>query len=91
MLGQQVASRSVPSRSDILSANGFLKDTPEFIESDLDEAILARNESAHTFKELGPPDLVHLSKSSRSGIKDVIIKSINWANLRSDHITSSQE
>lgn len=51
---------------------GFLKDVPEFIESDLGEALLARTEGSPGFKELGPPDLIHLSKSNgKAGQKDV--------------------
>ncbi|ORY83686.1 Chs5p-Arf1p-binding proteins-domain-containing protein [Protomyces lactucae-debilis] len=55
-----------------MSQNEFLKNTPEFIETNLQESLLARQESSAAFKELGPPDLVHLAKSSgRPNAKDV--------------------
>ncbi|CCG80968.1 Bud site selection protein [Taphrina deformans PYCC 5710] len=54
-----------------MSVSGFLRDVPEFIENELGEAILARSEGAASFKELGPPDLIYLTKSSgKSGSKD---------------------
>lgn len=55
-----------------MSTGGFLRDVPEFIETDLDEVLLARGEGLSQFKELGPPDLIHLTKSSgKSGSRDV--------------------
>lgn len=57
-----------------MSLGGFLKDIPEFIETDLGESLLARSEGAQSFKELGPPDLIHLAKASgKPGQKDVCI------------------
>lgn len=59
-----------------MSVGGFLRDVPEFIENELGEAIIARTEGAANFKELGPPDLIHLTKSSgKSGSKDVSLTS----------------
>lgn len=56
----------------VMSTGGFLRDVPEFIETDLDEVLLARGEGLSQFKELGPPDLIHLTKSSgKSGSRDV--------------------
>ncbi|BFZ53797.1 bud site selection protein [Savitreella phatthalungensis] len=53
------------------SSSSLLKNVPEFIETDLSECLYARSEGMASFKELGPPDLVHLSKSSgRPGQKD---------------------
>ncbi|KTW26180.1 hypothetical protein T552_03071 [Pneumocystis carinii B80] len=40
----------------------FLKNIPEFMESELGESIASRTESLTNFKELGPPNLVHLIK-----------------------------
>lgn len=55
-----------------MSSGGFLKDVPEFIETEHEEALAARSEGSLGFKELGPPDLVHLTKSNgKAGQKDV--------------------
>ncbi|KAK9900039.1 chaps-domain-containing protein [Cystobasidium minutum MCA 4210] len=49
-----------------------LKDVPEFFEVDLGESILARTEALTSFRELGPPDLCHITKTTgRSGGKDI--------------------
>lgn len=37
---------------------------PELLESDVGESVNVRTAALSTFKELGPPDLVHLSKTS---------------------------
>ena len=53
------------------STSAYLKNVPEFIENELSEALYARQEGIAGFKELGPPDLVHLAKSSgRPGQKE---------------------
>ncbi|CAJ0632902.1 16296_t:CDS:10 [Entrophospora sp. SA101] len=47
-----------------------LKDVPEFFETQLDESIVARTET--TFRELGPPDLCHITKANvKPGVKEV--------------------
>lgn len=62
-----------------MSSSAFLKDVPEFIETELGEALLARTEGSVGFKELGPPDLVHLTKTNgRAGQKDV---SLYWVDV----------
>ncbi|KAH6887837.1 chaps family protein [Coprinopsis sp. MPI-PUGE-AT-0042] len=49
----------------------LFKEIPELIEIDLGEAITARTEALTTFRELGPPDLCHVVKSTgRSGQRD---------------------
>jgi len=49
-----------------------LKDVPEFFEVDLGESILSRTESLSNFRELGPPDLCHVIKTTgRSGQRDI--------------------
>ncbi|GAA6008390.1 uncharacterized protein JCM10292_007656 [Rhodotorula paludigena] len=50
----------------------YLKDVPEFIELDLGESLISRTESLASFRELGPPDLCHVIKTTgRAGQKDV--------------------
>ncbi|KAK0513461.1 hypothetical protein JMJ35_004447 [Cladonia borealis] len=39
---------------------------PEIVEEDIESAIESRNEALQTIRELGPPDLVHLVKQSKS-------------------------
>ncbi|KIM78232.1 hypothetical protein PILCRDRAFT_98461 [Piloderma croceum F 1598] len=52
--------------------NASFKDVPELFEVDLGEALVARTESLSTFRELGPPDLCHVQKSTgRSGASDL--------------------
>ncbi|EJT99413.1 chaps-domain-containing protein [Dacryopinax primogenitus] len=47
------------------------KDVPEFFEVELGESLLSRTESLQSFRELGPPDLCHVVKSTgRNGQKD---------------------
>ncbi|CAG8553576.1 15485_t:CDS:10 [Racocetra fulgida] len=49
-----------------------LKDVPEFFETQLDESIAARTENLASFRELGPPDLCHITKSNaKPGVKEV--------------------
>ncbi|KAI5120599.1 hypothetical protein M0805_008076 [Coniferiporia weirii] len=48
------------------------KDVPELFESELGEVLTARTEALASFRELGPPDLCHVVKSTgRSGQKDL--------------------
>jgi tetratricopeptide (TPR) repeat protein len=52
--------------------NATFKDVPELFEVELGEALTARTESLSTFRELGPPDLCHVQKSTgRSGTADL--------------------
>jgi len=52
--------------------NATFKDVPELFEVELGEALAARTESLSTFRELGPPDLCHVQKSTgRSGTSDL--------------------
>ncbi|KAI8595113.1 hypothetical protein EDD21DRAFT_448876 [Dissophora ornata] len=39
-----------------------LRDIPEFIERELGESLQARTDALGTFKELGAPDLCHITK-----------------------------
>ncbi|KAI7891981.1 Chs5p-Arf1p-binding proteins-domain-containing protein [Mucor mucedo] len=49
-----------------------LKDIPEFFETELGEAIIARTDALGTFRELGPPDLCHIIKvNAKPGIKEL--------------------
>lgn len=41
-----------------------LKDVPEFFEVDLGESLISRTEFLTSFRELGPPDLCHLIKTT---------------------------
>ncbi|KAI0777196.1 chaps-domain-containing protein [Trametes elegans] len=53
-------------------ADASFKDVPELFEVDLTESLVARTESLSTFRELGPPDLVQVLKSTgRSGQRDL--------------------
>ncbi|OBZ77766.1 Uncharacterized protein C31F10.16 [Grifola frondosa] len=53
-------------------ADASFKDVPELFETDLGESLTARTESLSTFRELGPPDLCHVVKSTgRSGQRDL--------------------
>ncbi|KAI6007872.1 Chs5p-Arf1p-binding proteins-domain-containing protein [Pisolithus marmoratus] len=48
------------------------KDIPELFEVDVGEALTARTECLATFRELGPPDLCHVVKSTgRTGQRDL--------------------
>ncbi|CAK5272060.1 unnamed protein product [Mycena citricolor] len=48
------------------------KDIPELFEVDLGESLTARTESLSTFRELGPPDLCHVVKTTgKSGQRDL--------------------
>ncbi|KIY45052.1 chaps-domain-containing protein [Fistulina hepatica ATCC 64428] len=48
------------------------KDVPEIFEVDLGESLAARTESLASFRELGPPDLCHVVKSTgKSGSRDL--------------------
>ncbi|PFH45883.1 hypothetical protein AMATHDRAFT_70984 [Amanita thiersii Skay4041] len=53
-------------------ADASFKDIPEIFEVDLGEALASRTESLTTFRELGPPDLCHVVKTTgRSGQRDL--------------------
>ncbi|KAG1840843.1 Chs5p-Arf1p-binding proteins-domain-containing protein [Suillus subalutaceus] len=53
-------------------ATASFKDVPELFEVELGEALTARTESLATFRELGPPDLCHIVKSTgRTGQRDI--------------------
>ncbi|KAJ7054475.1 Chs5p-Arf1p-binding proteins-domain-containing protein [Mycena amicta] len=53
-------------------ATAVFKDIPELFEVDLGEALTSRTESLSTFRELGPPDLCHVVKSTgKSGQRDI--------------------
>ena len=41
------------------------------VEEEIETAIESRNEALQTIRELGPPDLVHLVKQSKSGGRQV--------------------
>ncbi|POY75682.1 hypothetical protein BMF94_1305 [Rhodotorula taiwanensis] len=50
----------------------YFKDQPEFIELDLGESLISRTETLASFRELGPPDLCHVIKTTgRAGSKDI--------------------
>ncbi|KAF9236058.1 Chs5p-Arf1p-binding proteins-domain-containing protein [Melanogaster broomeanus] len=53
-------------------ADASFKDVPELYEVEVGEALTARTESLATFRELGPPDLCHVVKSTgRTGQRDL--------------------
>lgn len=53
-------------------ADASFKDLPELFEVELGEVLAARTESLTTFRELGPPDLCHVVKTTgRSGQRDL--------------------
>ncbi|KAF7338736.1 hypothetical protein MSAN_02195900 [Mycena sanguinolenta] len=53
-------------------ATATFKDIPELFEVDLGESLTARTESLSTFRELGPPDLCHVVKSTgKAGQRDI--------------------
>ncbi|KAJ7034502.1 Chs5p-Arf1p-binding proteins-domain-containing protein [Mycena alexandri] len=53
-------------------ATATFKDIPELFEVDLGESLTARTESLSTFRELGPPDLCHVVKSTgKTGQRDL--------------------
>ncbi|KAH9959408.1 chaps-domain-containing protein [Russula dissimulans] len=55
-----------------MAAEAAFKDVPEIFEVELGEAIIARTEALATFRELGPPDLCHVVKSTgRAGQRDM--------------------
>ncbi|BEJ17282.1 hypothetical protein CspHIS471_0606830 [Cutaneotrichosporon sp. HIS471] len=51
----------------------LFKDIPEFVETDIGEALAARTETLASFRELGPPDLCHVVKSygTKAAQKDI--------------------
>ncbi|KAF9046014.1 chaps family protein [Hymenopellis radicata] len=52
-------------------AEASFKDIPELFEVELGESLTARTESLSTFRELGPPDLCHVVKSTgKAGTRD---------------------
>ncbi|KAH9835388.1 chaps-domain-containing protein [Rhodofomes roseus] len=53
-------------------ADAAFKDVPEIFEVDVGEALSARTEALSTWRELGPPDLCHVMKSTgRNGQRDL--------------------
>ncbi|KAF8340855.1 Chs5p-Arf1p-binding proteins-domain-containing protein [Amanita rubescens] len=53
-------------------ADASFKDIPEIFEVELAESLAARTESLTTFRELGPPDLCHVVKTTgRSGQREL--------------------
>ncbi|KAI9507849.1 Chs5p-Arf1p-binding proteins-domain-containing protein [Russula earlei] len=55
-----------------MAAEAAFKDVPEIFEIELGEALIARSEALATFRELGPPDLCHVVKSTgRAGQRDM--------------------
>ncbi|EJF63882.1 chaps-domain-containing protein [Dichomitus squalens LYAD-421 SS1] len=53
-------------------ADASFRDVPEIFEVELGESLTSRTECLSTFRELGPPDLVHVLKSTgRSGQRDL--------------------
>ncbi|KZT24160.1 chaps-domain-containing protein [Neolentinus lepideus HHB14362 ss-1] len=53
-------------------AEATFKDIPELFEVELGESLTARTESLSTFRELGPPDLCHVVKSTgKAGQRDL--------------------
>ncbi|KAM0748531.1 chaps family protein [Meredithblackwellia eburnea MCA 4105] len=51
---------------------GELLDVPEFIEVDIGESLISRTETLASFRELGPPDLCHVIKTTgKAGSKDI--------------------
>ncbi|KAF9527483.1 chaps family protein [Crepidotus variabilis] len=52
-------------------AEASFKDIPEIFEVDLGESLTARTEALSSFRELGPPDLCHVVKSTgKAGTRD---------------------
>ncbi|GAA5857855.1 hypothetical protein JCM8547_006006 [Rhodosporidiobolus lusitaniae] len=50
----------------------FFKDIGEFIEVDLGESLVSRTETLASFRELGPPDLCHVIKTTgKAGQKEI--------------------
>ncbi|GAA6018584.1 hypothetical protein JCM10207_007225 [Rhodosporidiobolus poonsookiae] len=50
----------------------YFKDAPDFIEVDVGEAIISRTETLASFRELGPPDLCHVIKTTgKAGQKEI--------------------
>ncbi|ORX38429.1 Chs5p-Arf1p-binding proteins-domain-containing protein [Kockovaella imperatae] len=51
----------------------LFKDVPEFVEVNIGESLAARTETLGAFRELGPPDLCHVVKSSgsKSALKEI--------------------
>ncbi|KAI0305206.1 chaps-domain-containing protein [Multifurca ochricompacta] len=55
-----------------MAAESAFKDVPEIFEVELGESLIARTEALSTFRELGPPDLCHVVKSTgRAGQRDL--------------------
>ncbi|GAA5911637.1 hypothetical protein JCM6882_008061, partial [Rhodosporidiobolus microsporus] len=50
----------------------FFKDVGEFIEVDMGESLVSRTETLASFRELGPPDLCHVIKTTgKAGQKEI--------------------
>ncbi|KAJ3108962.1 hypothetical protein HDU97_009695 [Phlyctochytrium planicorne] len=55
----------------VVADPSVLRGIPEFFESEIGEALIARTESLATFRELGPPDLCHIEKSNpKAAVKE---------------------
>ncbi|KAF8500392.1 Chs5p-Arf1p-binding proteins-domain-containing protein [Russula emetica] len=55
-----------------MAAEAAFKDVPEIFEVELGESLIARTEALATFRELGPPDLCHVVKSTtRAGQREM--------------------
>ncbi|KAF8480419.1 Chs5p-Arf1p-binding proteins-domain-containing protein [Russula ochroleuca] len=55
-----------------MAAEAAFKDVPEIFEVELGESLIARTEALATFRELGPPDLCHVIKSTtRAGQREL--------------------
>ncbi|KAI0056611.1 chaps-domain-containing protein [Artomyces pyxidatus] len=53
-------------------AEATFKELPEIFELELGEALVARTEALSTFRELGPPDLCHVVKTTgKTGTRDL--------------------
>ncbi|KAN0109162.1 chaps domain containing protein [Russula decolorans] len=55
-----------------MAAEAAFKDVPEIFEVELGESLIARTEALATFRELGPPDICHVVKSTtRAGQREM--------------------
>jgi hypothetical protein len=50
-----------------------LKGVPEFYEHNMQECLKARTDSLVTFREMGPPDLVHIIKTNSKHITSQVL------------------
>ena len=66
----------VPAVPEYVLALGSSSEVPNdlflrIVEEEIESAIESRNEALQTIRELGPPDLVHLVKQTKSGGRQV--------------------